>query len=296
MPHLARTGAISRSSASYAWSAVGTDRPVGFGLSGQPCVSDRAALRRRSGRPDHRVVEAAKARISPPSARSSRQHADVNGPQGDGATALHWAAHWDDPAMADAAHCRRRTGQRRRRSRGDAARARLPQRQRDDGGTPARGGRERRTSSSVVGETPLMIAAHTGNAARRGAAAGARRRRHGAGEASLGPDRADARGRRESRRRRADAPCSRRRSDKPARRTVSPRCCSPRSRATSRSPGCCLPPAPTSTSRRPTGSPAIPTPARSFKPDTEAAALLVAIDSQHEAMARFLLDSGAIRT
>ena len=32
---------------------------------------------------------------------------------------------------------------------------------------------------------------------------------------------------------------------------------------------------------------------RSFKPDTEAAALLVAIDSQHEAMARFLLDSGA---
>ena len=33
--------------------------------------------------------------------------------------------------------------------------------------------------------------------------------------------------------------------------------------------------------------------ARSFKANTEAAALLVAIDSQHEAMATFLLDSGA---
>src|SRR4029453_10460903 len=33
--------------------------------------------------------------------------------------------------------------------------------------------------------------------------------------------------------------------------------------------------------------------ARAFKPDTEAAAPLVAIDSQHEAMARFLLESGA---
>jgi len=33
--------------------------------------------------------------------------------------------------------------------------------------------------------------------------------------------------------------------------------------------------------------------ARSFKPDTEAAALLVAIDSQHEAMATFLLERGA---
>jgi ankyrin repeat protein len=30
-----------------------------------------------------------------------KQHADVNAPESDGATALHWAAHWDDVEMAD---------------------------------------------------------------------------------------------------------------------------------------------------------------------------------------------------
>jgi len=30
-----------------------------------------------------------------------QQHADVNASQGDGATALHWAAHWDDLSIAD---------------------------------------------------------------------------------------------------------------------------------------------------------------------------------------------------
>ena len=29
-------------------------------------------------------------------------HADVNAPLADGSTALHWAAHWDDVATADA--------------------------------------------------------------------------------------------------------------------------------------------------------------------------------------------------
>src|SRR5262245_53919428 len=30
-----------------------------------------------------------------------RQNADVNAPQADGSTALHWAAHWDDLQAAD---------------------------------------------------------------------------------------------------------------------------------------------------------------------------------------------------
>src|SRR3977135_1849056 len=33
--------------------------------------------------------------------RLLKQHADVNTPQGDGSTALHWAAHWDDLETAD---------------------------------------------------------------------------------------------------------------------------------------------------------------------------------------------------
>ena len=30
-----------------------------------------------------------------------RRHVDVNAPLGDGSTALHWAAHWNDLEMAD---------------------------------------------------------------------------------------------------------------------------------------------------------------------------------------------------
>lgn len=50
--------------------------------------------------PDRRVAAAAKARDAAAVTALIRQKADVTVPQADGATALHWAAHWDDVAMA----------------------------------------------------------------------------------------------------------------------------------------------------------------------------------------------------
>jgi uncharacterized protein len=46
-----------------------------------------------------RLVEAAKAKDIATVRAFVKDHADVNAKQGDGATALHWAAHWDDRAM-----------------------------------------------------------------------------------------------------------------------------------------------------------------------------------------------------
>jgi len=43
-----------------------------------------------------RLVEAAKAKDAAAVRALVKEHADVNATQGDGATALHWAAHWDD--------------------------------------------------------------------------------------------------------------------------------------------------------------------------------------------------------
>jgi uncharacterized protein len=47
-----------------------------------------------------RVVDAAEKRDGTRVATLLKQGADANAPQPDGATALHWAAHWDDVAMA----------------------------------------------------------------------------------------------------------------------------------------------------------------------------------------------------
>ena len=47
------------------------------------------------------LVEAAKKRDGAAVTALLKQAVDVNGAQPDGATALHWAAHWDDVAMAD---------------------------------------------------------------------------------------------------------------------------------------------------------------------------------------------------
>ena len=50
---------------------------------------------------DLRLVDAVKSR-NPTAVRALlQQHADVNAPQPDGATALHWAVYWDDLATAD---------------------------------------------------------------------------------------------------------------------------------------------------------------------------------------------------
>ena len=50
---------------------------------------------------DLTLVEAAKQRDGDAVRALLKKGADVNAPQGDGATALHWAAHWDDVEMAD---------------------------------------------------------------------------------------------------------------------------------------------------------------------------------------------------
>ncbi len=52
--------------------------------------------------PDRRVADAARARDARAVAALARERAPVDAPQGDGSTALHWAAHWDDLAMARA--------------------------------------------------------------------------------------------------------------------------------------------------------------------------------------------------
>lgn len=50
---------------------------------------------------DLRLVQASKDQDREAIRALLREHVDVNSPQGDGATALHWAAYWDDPLMAD---------------------------------------------------------------------------------------------------------------------------------------------------------------------------------------------------
>jgi ankyrin repeat protein len=52
--------------------------------------------------PDLRLIQAAKSRDEASARALLEQHVDVNAQQGDGATALHWAAYNDDLAMADA--------------------------------------------------------------------------------------------------------------------------------------------------------------------------------------------------
>src|SRR5438128_1887867 len=50
---------------------------------------------------DLRLVEAVRSRDKAAVLSLLKQHADVNTTQADGATALAWAAHWDDLEMTD---------------------------------------------------------------------------------------------------------------------------------------------------------------------------------------------------
>ena len=50
---------------------------------------------------DLRLVEAVKNHKKDAVAELLRQRADMNSTQGDGSTALHWAAHWDEIDTAD---------------------------------------------------------------------------------------------------------------------------------------------------------------------------------------------------
>jgi ankyrin repeat protein len=274
MPHVARTGAISSVIGFVAWSAVAAAGPLDFA----------------QGRPDRRVVEAAKARDLATVRMLIAERADVTVPQGDGATALHWAAHWDDAAIADVLI-------------GAGARVNAAD---DHGVTPLalaclngstamverllKAGANP-SVASIVGETPLMIAAHTGNATvvaqllTHGAA-------HSEAENSLGQTAlmravvenhvdvvrtllaagADAKAR--SKNRFTPLLFATQQGNIEIARLLTAAGADVNEAA-------------------PDGIAGDTNAGRSFKPDTEASALLVAIDSQHEAMAKFLLDSGA---
>src|SRR5262245_63062485 len=56
--------------------------------------------RHMSAADDVRLIDAAKSRNIEAVSAALKTHADVNARQRDGATALHWAAHFDDVAMA----------------------------------------------------------------------------------------------------------------------------------------------------------------------------------------------------
>jgi len=60
-----------------------------------PATSGRAAAA-----DDHRIADAMKQQDQASVRRLIADHADVNAPQRDGATALHWAAYWDDVRSA----------------------------------------------------------------------------------------------------------------------------------------------------------------------------------------------------
>ena len=74
-----------------------------------------------------------------------QQRADVNAPEADGTTALHWAVRADDAEMVGAAAARRRQGERGEPLRRDAAVAGRVQRQRGRSSSAAEGRRRRRT-------------------------------------------------------------------------------------------------------------------------------------------------------
>lgn len=69
---------------------VGAPRLLGWSMASLLSVASLAAAG------DVRLVEAVKNKDVEAVRTLLKRRADVNAPQGDGATALHWAAHWDD--------------------------------------------------------------------------------------------------------------------------------------------------------------------------------------------------------
>src|SRR6202008_2775358 len=61
----------------------------------------QSAANHASAKSDHRLVEAMKIKDTETVRSLLKQHADVNTPQADGATALAWAAHWNDLETAE---------------------------------------------------------------------------------------------------------------------------------------------------------------------------------------------------
>ena len=65
------------------------------------CVAVAASALGLCAASDLRLIQAVKAQDEASVRALLKQHVDVNAQQGDGATALHWAAHFDNPAIAD---------------------------------------------------------------------------------------------------------------------------------------------------------------------------------------------------
>jgi ankyrin repeat protein len=111
---------------------------------------------------DLRLVEAEKNRDGEAVRSLLRQHVDVNTPQADGATALAWAAHWDDLETADLlihaganANAANDYGVTALSLACSNANAAMVEKLLKAGANP--------NATLSTGETALMIAAHTGN-------------------------------------------------------------------------------------------------------------------------------------
>ncbi len=239
---------------------------------------------------DHRLADAARDQNRAAVQSLLAQHADPNGTQGDGSTALHWAAHWDDlatarallaaGARADVATDQRLTPLALAAFNGSAAMVDVLL---GAGADP--------NAASLVGETPLMRAAHVGSAAavERLLAAGADLSAREATRGQTALMRAVAENQTE------------------VVRLLLARGADPRARSTHRFTPLLfaaqqgnvaiatllLAAGADVNDSAPDGVGGDTNSLRTFKPDTEAAALLVAIDSGHEEMARFLLARGA---
>jgi ankyrin repeat protein len=74
---------------------------AGKGLLTLVLVTLQGAAIAGQGRPDVRLVQAVERRDARAVESLLKQRIDVNAAQPDGATALHWAAHWDDVATAE---------------------------------------------------------------------------------------------------------------------------------------------------------------------------------------------------
>jgi ankyrin repeat protein len=239
---------------------------------------------------DHRVADAAQSQDRAQVQALIRGRADVRGAQGDGSTALHWASHWNDLVMARALLAAGAPA--------DVAT--------DQGVTPLalaafNGSAEmvdvllnagaRPNTASVVGETPLMLAAHVGSVAiaKRLLAAGAD---IAARESTLGQTalmRAVAENHSDVVRVLIEAGAEIGARSK-NRFTALLFAAQQGNIDIAR---LLLEVGADVNDAAPDGIAGDTNALRTFKPDTEAAALLVAIDSHHEAMARFLLERGA---
>ena len=239
---------------------------------------------------ERRIVDAAKAQDQVAIRALLKDHADVNAPQGDGATALHWAAHWNDRNTAELLI-------------GAGAHVNAAD---DEGVTPLSLACLNASSAMVAtllqaganpnlarstGETPLMTAAHTGSAAvvklllDHGAGVGAKETARGQSAlmwavAYNHPEIA-----RLLLERGADAHARSANGFTPLLFAAQ--------QGNLESARILLAAGADVNEAAPDGIAGDTNARLPFKPNTAAATLLVAIDSGHEAMARFLLDHGA---